>query len=83
MTREQWQAHLKSVRDRANSSRLQRRTVAPLPPSQEELAEQASKRILEDETLLPGDVVSTNRGLFRFEGSPNRERTSDDFVRIR
>jgi hypothetical protein len=82
MTREQWQAHLKSLRERANVSRLQRSTVAPPPPSQEELAAQASRRALEDETLLPGDVVSTNRGLFRFQGSPNRERTSGDFVRI-
>ena len=82
MTREQWQAHLKSLRERADVLRLQRRSVAPpLPPLQEELAEQASRRILEDESLQPGDVVSTSRGLFRFQGSPNRERTPDDFVR--
>jgi hypothetical protein len=84
MTREQWQAHLKGLRERADVLRLQRRSFAPPPPPlQEELAEQASRRILEDESLQPGDVISTNRGLFRFQGSPNRERTPDDFVRIR
>ena len=84
MTREQWQARLKSLRERADLLRLQRGSVTPPPPpSRDELAEQASKRILEDDTLLPGDVVSTNRGLFRFQGNPNRERTTDDFVRIR
>jgi hypothetical protein len=40
-------------------------------------------RILEDSGLQPGDIVSTNRGLFRFQGNPDRERKPDDFVRIR
>ena len=49
----------------------------------EEIAEAASRRVLEDDTLLPGDIVSTSRGLFRFQGSPDRERTPEDFVQIR
>src|SRR6202030_3106052 len=41
MTREQWQAHLKGLRERADVLRLQRRNFAPPPPPlQEELAEQ-------------------------------------------
>ncbi|QIP05554.1 hypothetical protein [Bradyrhizobium symbiodeficiens] len=46
-------------------------------------AEEASKRILEDESLIPGDVVSTHRGLLRFQGSPEREHRPEDFVPVR
>ena len=83
MSREQWRAHVKNSRDRAELGRRERRTLVQLPLTPEELAEEASKRILEDASLRPGDVVSTNRGLFRFQGNPDRERRPDDFVRIR
>jgi hypothetical protein len=54
-----------------------------LPPAPDEFAAEASKQVLEDESLRRGDIVSTNRGLFRFIGSPDKERTPDDFVLIR
>ena len=55
----------------------------PQAPAAQELAKDVSRRVLEDDGLRPGDVVSTNRGLFRFQGAPDRERKPDDFVRIR
>lgn len=64
--------------------RQEARTFVPYQnPTLDELAEEASRRVLEDESLLPGDIVSTNRGLFKFQGNPNKERKVDDFVRIR
>jgi hypothetical protein len=54
-----------------------------LPPTVDEIAEEATRRILEDSSLQPGDIISTNRGLFRFQGDPDKERKPDDFVRIR
>jgi hypothetical protein len=63
--------------------RLERRSFIPLPPTPDEIAAEASKQVLEDESLRRGDIVSTNRGLFRFVGSPDKERTPDDFVLIR
>ena len=83
INREQWQAQIKIARERSEIARRAHRLFVPPPPTPEELAEEASRRILEDDSLRPGDVVSTNRGLFRFQGTPDGERKSDDFVRIR
>ena len=83
MSREQWRARMQSSRERAETIRRERRTFIPQPPTREEVAEEASKRVLEDDRLKPGDVVSTNRGFFRFQGPPDRERRPDHFVRIR
>jgi hypothetical protein len=54
----------------------------PCPPSQEELAARASEQILEDDTLLPGDLVSTNRGLLQFGETLIGIDASRDFVRV-
>jgi hypothetical protein len=74
MSREQWRARVQSSRERAEIARRERKTSVALPPKTEELAEEASKRVLEDDRLRPGDVVSTNRGLFRFQGPLDKER---------
>jgi hypothetical protein len=83
MSREQWRAHIKNSRERSEIIRRERRYLIPQPPTPEELAEEASRRILEDDSLRPGDVVSTNKGLFRYQGPLDRERRPDDFLRIR
>jgi hypothetical protein len=83
MSREEWQAYVKASRQRAETMRREGRRFVPLLPTVDEIAEQASRRILEDDSLQPGDIISTNRGLFRFQGAPDRERKPDDFVRIR
>ncbi len=83
ISREQWQPQIKAARERSEAIRRERRHVIPQAPTAEELAEEVSRRVLEDDSLRPGDVVSTNRGLFRFQGAPDRERKPDDFVRIR
>ena len=62
--------------------RRERKSMVAPPPTQDEIAEAASREVLND-TLLPGDIVSTNRGLFRFRGSPDRERIPEDFERLR
>lgn len=83
MSREEWQTHVKAARERANMMRREGKSFVAQPPTLDEIAAEASKRILEDDSLRPGDVISTNRGLFRFQGSSDRERKPDDFVRIR
>jgi hypothetical protein len=47
--------------------RRERKSMVPPPPTPDETAEAASRQVLDD-TLLPGDIVSTKAGLFRFEG---------------
>ena len=83
LSREEWQGRIKASRERLDLMRLERRSFIPLPPTPDEIAAEASKQVLEDESLRRGDIVSTNRGLFRFVGSPDKERTPDDFVLIR
>jgi hypothetical protein len=82
MSREEWQAHVKASRERLGLMRRERKSLVAPPPTQDEIAEAASKRVLEDD-LRPGDIVSTNAGLFRFRGSPDRERKPEDFERVR
>ena len=83
ISRQQWQAQIKAARERSETMRRERRFFVPPPPTPEEVAEEASRRVLEDDSLQPGDVISTSHGPFRFQGTPERERTSGDFVRIR
>ena len=82
MSREEWQAHVKASRERLGLMRRERKSLVAPPPTQDEIAEAASKRVLEDD-LRPGDIVSTKAGLFRFRGSPDRERKPEDFERLR
>jgi hypothetical protein len=82
MSREEWQAHVKASRERLDLMRRDRKSIVAPPPSQDEIAEAASRQVLND-TLVPGDIVSTTRGLFRFRGSPDRERKPEHFERLR
>ena len=83
MSREEWQARVKASQQRADMMRREHRALAPQPRRPEDMDEEASRRILEDGSLAPGDIVSTRQGLFEFRGASDRERKPDDFVRIR
>ena len=83
VSREEWRAQVQTSRERTDLLRRQRRSFVPPAPTPEEVAAEASRRALEDDSLLPGDIVSTSQGLFQFRGVVGRERTRDDFVRIR
>jgi hypothetical protein len=83
MSRAEWQARVEASRQRLELMRREGRSFIPAAPTSDEIAEEASKQVLEDDSLRRGDIVSTNRGLFRFNGSPDKERSPDDFVRIR
>jgi hypothetical protein len=80
--REDWQSRVKASRDRIELMRREHRSFVP-PPTQDEIAGAASTLVLEDDTLLPGDIVSTSHGLLLFRGAPNRERRPEDFKRVR
>ena len=47
---------------------------------EKERARQATERVLMDSSLQFGNIVSTPKGLFVFQGRNDRERSSDDFV---
>ena len=79
---EAWRAPVKASLGRL-TMRREHQTFAPHTPTPDELAEQAFRSIREDASLMPGDVASTDQGLFRFQGSPLKGRQPEDFVRIR
>ena len=83
ISHDEWRARIGAARERAQTARREWQYVAPPPPTVDEIAEQASKRVLGDDSLRSGDVVSTNRGLFRFQGAPDRAPTPEDFVPVR
>lgn len=83
VSREEWRIQIKAAREQIETMRRERQSLGPRTPSPEEIAEEASRRVLEDESLMPGDVVSTSQGLFQFHGSRNRARRPEDFVKIR
>jgi len=72
MQREEWQARVKASRERLELMRREHRRFVAKPPTPDETAEAASRLVLEDDTLLAGDIVSTSHGLFRFRGAPDR-----------
>jgi hypothetical protein len=82
MSREEWQAHVEASRQRIELMRRQHQSFVPKEPSQNEIAEAASKRALQGDSLKPGDIVSTTDGLFQFRGAAEKQPTSDDFVRL-
>lgn len=83
ITRQEWRERVEASRRTAAPMRhVRRNDIAPPPPTLEEIAEEATRRVLEDDSLMPGDIVSTNRGLFRFRGDPDGERRPEDFVPI-
>jgi hypothetical protein len=83
MSRDEWRAQVQASRARAEAMRHEHRRFVAQQPTMEEIAERNSRRVLEDESLLPGDIISTNRGLYQFQGSPDGDRKPGDFVRIR
>jgi len=66
MSREDWQAQVTASRARAETMRRERRSLSPQQPTVEEIAQQNSRQVLEDDSLLPGDIISTNRDCFSF-----------------
>ena len=82
MSREEWQAHVEASRQRTKPVKRQHQSFVPKEPSQNEIAEAASRRALQDDSLKPGDIVSTTDGLFQFRDAAEKQPTSDDFVRL-
>lgn len=81
VSRHQWLQRLQEARQRAKETALEHRLHPErYAPSPEDQARIASERVLNDGSLQPGDIVSTDKGLFVFRGSADQPPTSEDFV---
>lgn len=81
--REDWRRRIDDARKRAEQARRDWQFNAPLrlvvPDPPEKIATQ---RVLGDDTLQPGDIVSTDKGFFLFRGRSGADGQTADFAPI-
>jgi hypothetical protein len=83
MSRDQWRERVAEARRRARQFALEHRGHPGFdPPSIADEERMASERVLNDDSLQQGDIVSTNKGLFVFKGQSDQERSESDFVAL-
>jgi len=80
LSRQAWQARLEESRKRSQEfvSRAKSAPAEPLDMAKERALAQ-DQRIVNDESLQPGDIVSTSKGLYIFNGSSGQGRQPSDF----
>ena len=84
MSRDDWKRRIVDARKRADQARSDWKLMAPLrsailPDPPEKIA---SQRVLNDDTLRPGDIVSTDKGLLLFLGRLGPDGEAAEFVPI-
>jgi len=70
---------LRAAEASAGDGRLLPENYVPIPEDAEAVA---SRRVLRDETLQRGDIVTTKNGKFVFQGRSDKPRDVQDFVPI-
>jgi hypothetical protein len=81
VSRQEWLERVQEAKRRAKEAAVERRLHPErYTPSPADKAQVASERALNDDSLQPGDIVSTDKGLFVFRGQPDQPPTSEDFV---
>jgi hypothetical protein len=76
ISREQWKARIEAAKARIQEMRREGKSFIP-PPEENLLI-----RILEDSTLVFGDIVTTKQGMFQFIGGTVAPHNSEDFRQI-
>ena len=83
ISREGWQARIMEARRRAKETVAERRAnpepYVTIPEDPERIA---TERVLNDESLQRGDIVSTKNGLFVYQGRGDQPRRDSDFVAL-
>jgi hypothetical protein len=82
-SRDEWRQRIEDARRRArNVARERRLHPDDYVPALEDSEVAASERVLRDETLQRGDIVTTKKGTFVFQGRSDQPRDARDFVPI-
>jgi hypothetical protein len=82
-SREAWLKTVDEAKKRATEAAIERRKHPErYEPPREDPDAIATERVLNDESLAPGDIVATKNGLFVFRGRPGQERRTDDFLPV-
>jgi hypothetical protein len=81
ISRNAWRQRIEDARKRAREVARERREHPELyMPIPEDPDLVATERVLNDESLQTGDIVSTNKGMFVFRGRADQPRRQEDFV---
>jgi len=82
-TRDQWRQRIDDARQRAKEASRERREHPELyKPIPEDPDLVATERILNDESLQRGDIVTTKKGMFVYQGQTDQPRRKEDFVPV-
>lgn len=82
ISREQWRANVEEARRRVDQMRREGRSFAPPTQPAEDASKEMLQKILEDDSLRAGDIVSTERGLLVFKGRSSGEPGRIDFAPV-
>lgn len=82
-TRDQWRERIDEARQRAKEASRERREHPELyKPVPEDPDLVATERLLNDESLQRGDIVTTKKGMFIYQGRADQPRREQDFVPV-
>ncbi|WP_271621587.1 hypothetical protein [Bradyrhizobium sp. CCBAU 51745] len=83
LTRDQWRQRIDEARQRAKEASREHREHPELyKPVPEDPDLVATERILNDESLQRGDIVTTKKGTFIYQGRSDQPRREQDFVPV-
>lgn len=83
LTGQQWRARVEDARRRSEAYIASARTQPAAPArAAEDAAKAADERAMNDQSLKPGDIITTSKGFSVFVGSDKGERQSSDFIRL-
>ncbi|WP_245477234.1 hypothetical protein [Bradyrhizobium guangzhouense] len=82
-TRDQWRQRIDEARQRAKEASRERREHPELyKPVPEDPDLVATERLLNDDSLQRGDIVTTKKGMFVYQGRSDQPRREQDFVPV-
>ena len=83
VSRDEWRQRIEEARRRAKDVSRERREHPELyKPIPEDPDLVATERILNDDSLQRGDIVTTKKGMFVYQGRSDQPRRDQDFVPV-
>jgi hypothetical protein len=83
ISRDEWRQRIEDTRRRAKEASRERREHPELyKPVPEDPDLVATERLLRDDSLQRGDIVTTKKGMFVYQGRTDQPRRDQDFVPV-
>jgi hypothetical protein len=82
VSRDQWRERIAETKRRVRQFALEHKGQLTFEAPMDDQERIASERVLNDDSLQQGDIVSTNKGMFVFKGPSDQERRESDFIAL-